>query len=60
MPIPNLLKAKKKFSRGFVENFLSFLTKIATAKKLILSTEWPRRTLCVHGTIKMVQYNSAF
>ena len=27
------------------------VTKIATAKKLILSTEWPRRTLCVRGTI---------
>ena len=49
---PNLLKSKNFFGRGFVENFLSFLTKIATAKKLILSTEWPRRTLCVRGTIK--------
>ena len=48
---PNLLKSKKKFGRGFVEIFLSFLTKIATAKKLILSTVWPRRTLCVRGTI---------
>ena len=48
---PNLLKSQKIFGRGFVENFLSFLTKIATAKKLIFSTVWPRRTLCVRGTI---------
>ena len=39
---PNLLKSKKDFGRGLVENFPSFLTKIATSQKLILSTVWPR------------------
>ena len=58
MPSPNLLKSQSPFSGGggggksnFQFLMLSFLTKIATAKKLILSTEWPRRTLCVRGTI---------